>query len=210
MLTLAVDTAADTGSIALVDRSRTLEEIRLHAKTGFGQVIFGELEALLARQRVALPDIELYAAATGPGSFTGVRVGLAVIKGLAAVAGKPAIGVSNLVALAEFGSAPLRAPVIDAKRSEVFAALYDESGAELIPAAVLPFRDFLAAVAGRPAEFITAGYDCGQPVTPAPLDLASVIARLAIARYRAGEPSDPAAIEANYVRRSDAEIFFKP
>src|SRR5579863_5619844 len=103
MLTLAVDTAAEIGSIALVDRDGTREEVRLQAPGGFGQVLFREIEALLVRQGVRLADIDLYAAATGPGSFTGVRVGLAAIKGLAETAGKPAVGVSNLIATAGFG-----------------------------------------------------------------------------------------------------------
>ena len=115
MLTLAVDTAAEIGSIALADRNGIREEIRLCAPGGFAQTLFGEIEALLACCQVRLADIELYAAASGPGSFTGVRIGLAAIKGLAEVAGKPAIGISNLEALEQFGSADLRAPIIDAR-----------------------------------------------------------------------------------------------
>lgn len=209
MLTLALDTAADTGSIALADRNRLLGEARFQAKTGFGQILFAEIEALLGRLGVPLASIGLYAAASGPGSFTGVRVGLAAIKGLAEVAGKPAIGVSNLTALAQFGTAALRAPLIDAKRGEVFAALLDAGGGEIVPPSVLPFAEFAALVGGRPAEYISAGYDPGLPCTAAPAELAATIARLAVQRYDAGDPGDPAAIEANYVRRSDAEIFWK-
>jgi len=209
MLTLAVDTAAEIGSIAVTDEGHILEVARLHAPGGFGQILFGELEALLARCRVRLADIDLYAAATGPGSFTGVRVGLAAIKGLAEVAGKPAAGISNLAALAQFGSADLRAPLIDARRGEVFAALLDRDGTEIIPASVLPFPRFAELIGGRAVEFISAGFDPGQPVTTAPFELAGMIARLAMQRLLAGEPCDPASIEANYVRRSDAEIFWK-
>lgn len=209
MLTLAVDTAAETGSIALVDDGRILEEARLHAPGGFGQMLFGELEALLIRQRVRLADIGLYAAASGPGSFTGVRVGLAAIKGLAEVAGKPAAGISNLAALAEFGRAPLRAPIIDARRGEVFAALYDGAGEAIVPASVLRFPEFLALIGGRQVEYISASFDPGLPVTAAPPELAGTIGRLAIRRYKAGDPCDPASMEANYVRRADAEIFWK-
>ena len=69
--------------------------------------------------------MDCFAAASGPGSFTGVRVGLAAVKGLAEAAGKRVVAVSNLRALAFFGSAPLRATVIDARRGEVYAALYN-------------------------------------------------------------------------------------
>lgn len=210
MLTLAVDTAAEIGSIALVDGDHTIAQARLQAPGGFGQTLFGELEALLAAQKVRLADIDLYAAASGPGSFTGVRIGLAAIKGLAEVAGKPAFGISNLAALAEFGSADLRAPLIDARRGEVFAALLDRGGAERIPSSVQTFPAFLARLGDRAVEFISAGFDPGLPFIAAPAELADMIARLAIRRFHAGERCDPAVIEANYVRRSDAEIFWKP
>jgi len=214
MLTLAMDTAAEIGSIALVEfgsdgNDRTIAQARLQAGSGFAQTLFGDLEALLASQHIRLADIDLYAAASGPGSFTGVRVGLAAIKGFAEVASKPAIGVSNLTALAEFGSADLRAPLIDARRSEVFAALLDRDGAEIIPESVQTFAAFLARVGDRKVEYISAGFDLGLPFTTAPAELAAMIARLAIHRFLSGEPCDPAAIEANYVRRSDAEIFLK-
>ncbi len=199
MLTLAMDTAAETGSLALFDGDRELEVARLEPGSGFGQTLFGQLEALLARNQVRLKDIDLYAAASGPGSFTGVRVGLAAIKGMAEVAGKPAAGISNLAALAEFGSMDLRAPVIDARRGEVFAAVYDRSGVELVPASVGPLPVFRDLVGDRAVEWITA--------TP---ELAGMIARLALRQLQTGVPCDPASIEANYVRRSDAEIFWKP
>ncbi len=212
MIALAVDTAAEIGSIALAEFSHDgavtiLEEARLEAPGGFAQMLFGELEALLARQKVRLADIELYAAGNGPGSFTGVRIGLAAIKGLAEVAGKPAVGVSNLLALAQFGTASQRAPVLDARRGEVFAALYGEDDVEVIPPTVLKFSAFTTLIGDRDAEIITTGFDPGHPFTAAPPELAGVIARLAIARFLRGESCDPVTIEADYVRRSDAEIF---
>jgi len=209
MLTLALDTAAAIGSIALADDRGVIASARLEAPGGFGQVLFAEIEALLTRAKVRLADIELYAAASGPGSFTGVRIGLAAIKGLAEVGGKPAAGVSNLEALAQFGSADLRAPVIDARRGEVFAALFNSEGAEVIQASVLPFREFVALVGDRFVEYISAEFDPGVLVTSAPVELAGMIARLAVARCLSGALCDPATIEANYVRRSDAEVFWK-
>jgi tRNA threonylcarbamoyladenosine biosynthesis protein TsaB len=209
MLTLAVDTAAEIGSIALADGETILEIARLVSPAGFAQTLFGELEALLSRRHVRLGDIDLYAAASGPGSFTGVRVGLAAIKGLAEVAGKPAVGISNLAALAAFGSAELRAPIIDARRGEVFGAVFNRAGLEIMPASVMPFAAFLESVGSRPVEWITTGFDPGLPATVVPPELAGMIARLAMRRCQSGERCDPAAIEANYVRRSDAEIFWK-
>ena len=106
---LAVDTTHEYGSLALSQGGETLEEVTLHAPTGFAHVIYAELAALLGRHGVTADEIVCFAAASGPGSFTGVRVGLACIKGLAEATGKPAIAVSNLRVIAEFGTAPLRA-----------------------------------------------------------------------------------------------------
>ena len=88
MLTLAVDTTADSGSIALADEYCVRGEIELDAPRGFSMVLFAGIETLLGRQGVRLRDVDLFAAASGPGSFTGVRVGLAAIKGLAEVKGR--------------------------------------------------------------------------------------------------------------------------
>jgi tRNA threonylcarbamoyladenosine biosynthesis protein TsaB len=201
MLTLALDTTAECGSIALADNAGIREEVLLEAPRGFSMVLFGAIQALLARHNVTLRDIDLFAGASGPGSFTGVRVGLAAIKGLAEVLGKPAIAVSNLAAIAELGVAPLRAVVIDAHRSEVFAALYDDAGNAVVPEMVAPLETFKARIAGY----------SGVEWVQAPRALAGVIARIAIRRVIAGSGHafDPAAIEANYVRRSDAELLWK-
>src|SRR4051812_38266104 len=124
MLALAIDTAAEFGSIALLDNDRVREEVLLHAPEGFSGILFSEIDTLLKRQNALLSEIDLFAAASGPGGFTGVRVGLSAIKGLAEAMQKPAAGVSNLEALATFGTGSgLRAPLIDARRGEVYAAL---------------------------------------------------------------------------------------
>jgi tRNA threonylcarbamoyladenosine biosynthesis protein TsaB len=197
-MTLAVDTTADSGSIALADEHGLREEVVIHAPQGFSHVLFGEIEALLARQRVHLSEIDLFAGASGPGSFTGVRVGLSAIKGLAEVLGQPVVAVSNLEALAEFGATGRRATIIDAHRGEVYAALYDGSGHLLIPEVVVPFEKFLDILPEGDIEWISA-----------PRILAGTIARIAMRKAAAGLAQDPATIEANYVRRSDAELLFK-
>jgi tRNA threonylcarbamoyladenosine biosynthesis protein TsaB len=219
MLTLAVDTTAEFGSIALADENGAREEVLLHAPAGFSQVLFGAIEALLARQRVSLAEVELFAGASGPGSFTGVRVGLSAIKGLAEVLGRRVIAVSNLAVLAEFGESAARATVIDARRGEVYAALYDGAGRQIIPEVVAPFQKFLGLLPAVELEWISQDFApflpalAGTrferfPVVQAPRAIAGGIARLAIRQAAAGLSQDPAAIEANYVRRSDAELLF--
>ena len=125
MRVLAIDTTSDCGSLALLDESHLLEEVVVDSVDGFSTILFGEIEALIAGHGLSLSQIDAFAAASGPGSFTGVRVGLTAAKGLAEALGKQAFGISNLQALATFGTGELRATVIDARRGEIFGAIYD-------------------------------------------------------------------------------------
>ena len=151
----------------------------------------------------------------GQGSFTGVRIGLAAIKGFGEVLGKPVIAVSNLEALAEYGTAELRATVIDARRGEIFGALFDRSGAQVIPEMVISFPKFLELLANREFEWVSTDFGpfrdslTGAQLTPAPRALAGAIAQIAMRRFASGAMSDPAGVDANYVRRSDAELLWK-
>jgi tRNA threonylcarbamoyladenosine biosynthesis protein TsaB len=217
-LILALDTTHEFGSLALVRGAETLEEELLHEPTGFSSMLYGRLEGLLARHAVELHAIDCFAAASGPGSFTGVRVGLACIKGLAEALGKPAVAVSNLEAIARFGAAPLRAVVLDARRGQIYGAVYDAAGALVSPEVVAHFDAWLPTLPPEVNEFITTDLittDLTLPLpahatlVPAPRALASVIACIAAERLARGDAGDPAAIDANYVRRSDAELFWK-
>ena len=145
-------------------------------------------------------------------SFTGVRVGLSAIKGLAVVSGKHVVALSNLRVLAEFGTSDARAVVIDAHRGEVYAALYDNAGNACVPECVLPLENFLTLLPDGPVEWISQDLLPGsdRPITLAPRAVAGALARLAIRCAASGHAQDPAAIEANYVRRSDAELLYKP
>jgi tRNA threonylcarbamoyladenosine biosynthesis protein TsaB len=103
-LILSIDTTHESGSLALTRGETLVEEVALQSPDGFAHVVFGEIRALLNRHDCPLSAIECFATATGPGSFTGVRVGITCIKGLAEATGRPVVGVSNLQALAMFGS----------------------------------------------------------------------------------------------------------
>ena len=216
-LILAVDTTHEYGSLALARGEDTLEEVSLHAPGGFAHVIYGELRSLLDRQGVALDQVDCFASASGPGSFTGVRVGLACIKGLAEAMSKPAVAVSNLQAIASLGTAQLRAALLDARRSEIYGAVYDAEGRLVAPEIVAPLSRWLESLPNADLEFVCLDLqpDLGGTrfanarLTVAPRSLAAVIARIAAWRYQRGEALDPAALDANYVRRSDAELFWK-
>jgi tRNA threonylcarbamoyladenosine biosynthesis protein TsaB len=212
-LILAVDTTSEHGSLALLRGGELLEEARMHAPAGFSHVLFGEIAALLARHGVTVKDVACFASASGPGSFTGVRVSLACVKGLAEALGRPAVAVSNLEALARFGTAPLRAAVLDARRGELYGAVYDEAGRAVAEEVVAAPDAWLASLPPGVEEFVTAGFPLTvEPparIVIAPNAMAAQIARIAAARLARGEASDPAALDANYVRRADAELMWK-
>jgi tRNA threonylcarbamoyladenosine biosynthesis protein TsaB len=197
---LSIDTTSESGSIALTEANIVIEELALHAPEGFGHVLFGHIQHLLDRNGTTVHQLECFAAASGPGSFTGVRVGLAAVKGLAEATGKRVVAVSNLRALAFFGSAPLRATVIDARRGEVYAAVYNSRLELVMPEVVVKLDTWLPA--------LPAGYELISTVG-APRALAAAIGHIAWDEFTAGRSSDPAGIDANYVRRSDAELFWK-
>jgi tRNA threonylcarbamoyladenosine biosynthesis protein TsaB len=219
-LLLAVDATHEFGSLALARGETILEEVLLHSPSGFGQILFERLARLLAGHDLKPESIDCFAAASGPGSFTGVRVGLACVKGLAEALGKPALAISNLRAVAAFGSAALRATVLDARRGEIYGAVYDSSGALVQPEVVAKFPAWLETLPEGDIEFVSTDFEPFRNalagtrferanIVTAPRALAGAIARIALSAWQSGEPADPAALDANYVRRSDAELFWK-
>ena len=216
---LAFDTTAELGSIAYFD-GLELAELAMHSPEGFGHILFDRVAALLDRVGVAVGDIDCFASANGPGSFTGVRIGLTAAKGLAEASGRPMVAVSNLRALASFGSAALRATVLDARRGEIYGALYGADLEAVQPELVMKFPAWIDSLPEGDIEFIganlapfapaiEAGRFRGARLTQPSGTLAGAVARIAHAEFAAGRAVDPAAADANYVRRSDAELFWK-
>jgi len=213
---LSIDTTSEFGSVALTGGEGIIEELPLHSPDGFGHVLYDHLEQLLARHAVNVGEVECFAAASGPGSFTGVRVGLTAVKGLAEATGKRVVAVSNLRALAWFGSAPLRATVLDARRGEVYAAVYNDRLEAIMPEDVLKYEVWRKILPPHGIEMISPDFssfhshiDSSILTVTAPRALAGAIGRIAWSEFRRGRACDPAEIDANYVRRSDAELFWK-
>lgn len=195
---LAVDTTAELGSAALIEDDRVVEEVSLRAPDGFSPVIFGAIQQLLQRHEWPLESVDCFAGASGPGSFTGVRVCLTAVKGLAEAVGKPAIGVSNLQALAALAAGDIRAVWIDARRGEIYGGVFDSQLQPLAEEVVAPMERWKNSL--PPNATILQGGE---------VPLAAAIGQIAMRRYRSGDCPDPAALDANYVRRSDAELFWK-
>jgi tRNA threonylcarbamoyladenosine biosynthesis protein TsaB len=208
---LSVDATGEWGSIALVSEEGVLEEVIVHAPDGFAHVLFGEMEKLLARHGRTFDSLDGFASASGPGSFTGVRVGLTAVMGLAEATGRKAVAVSMLKALASFGTRALRAVVIDARRGEVYGAVYDAQLQLVCAEVVQKLSDWLASLPEGDLEVVTQGLAIAteKPVVEAPRALAGAIGKIALADFLRGESLDPSGIDANYVRRSDAELLWK-
>jgi tRNA threonylcarbamoyladenosine biosynthesis protein TsaB len=124
------------------------------------------------------------------------------------------VTVSNLQALAAFGSGSLRGTLLDARRGEIYGAVYNFELEAVTPEVALPFSDWLRTLPRGPLELISTDAipDPGNPrfaVTQAPRALAAAIGQIALVKFRAGLALDPAEADANYIRRSDAELFWK-
>src|SRR5882724_4263544 len=235
MLILAIDTSGQSGGITLAEADggsfRVIESAAIAGGTFSAQLI-PTLAALLKKHEYRAADIGGFAAASGPGSFTGLRVGLSAIKGLAETLRKPIATVSVLEALASLSDrAGKIAAAIDAGRKEVFLGLYEKRPANSAQQSagssdhalvmqheeLLTQQDFLATLeTERPAviiisdaalsELASASHSAVVVVTPPGSE---AIARIGARKLLAGDTVSVEALDANYLRRSDAEIFFK-
>ena len=133
LLTLGVDTSTERRSVALVRGGRVLAESSSGLREGGSATLLADIDRVLSSAGVKLKEVGLYAAAVGPGSFTGLRSGLATVKGLALTTGRPAVGVQTLHALAYCVRPAARVvSLIPAGRGEVFAQLLSVSAGGLV------------------------------------------------------------------------------
>jgi tRNA threonylcarbamoyladenosine biosynthesis protein TsaB len=229
MLILALDTSRPSGSLAILQDLRVVREFLIAGDDPYSSRLFRHLDQLLTETKVELKDIDVYAVCAGPGSFTGLRVGLTAAKAWAEVFGKPIAAVSGLEAVAAQSQSKLGllAPVLDARRGEVYGGLYEwrnGSLAQIGEAVVMPPREYLAWVgqesAQRPVQFVSptpeilAGHlasiaNASGEVETVSATLAPFIGQLGYAQAQRGELVDALTLDANYVRRTDAEVLWK-
>ena len=228
MLILALDTTTRSASCALAREGVVVREDAIDSSRQLAVQLPDALEALLALADAELREIDAFAVATGPGSFTGLRIGIATMQGLAFAQEKPLIGISALTALSAMASPAFLgsriATWIDAWRGDVYAALYEDGHAAGEPVVANP-EDLLDALAPRPTIlaandilFIGDGAETyremilarlghaariADPATPL---LAGVTAVLATIDYKNGLRPPPHAIRPLYLRRPDAEL----
>jgi tRNA threonylcarbamoyladenosine biosynthesis protein TsaB len=199
--------------VAVVRDGQVRGDLRVFSSDTHSRRLVTGIDFLLAQLGLAPAAVEGYAVTTGPGSFTGLRVGLSTVQGLALASGRPCFGVSALDVLAAriAGEAPRLAAVMDAYRGEVFAALFDEAAQPLGAPLVTPLEPWLrtlpsgVAFVGDAVEAQRAVIEatCRAPSFPRrSLFLASTLGLLAEPGLRAGRGVSPADLRPLYLREA--------
>ena len=131
---LALDSTAEVSSVAVCEGDKLLSEITVNTGNTHSETLLPAVEQALLMAEVTVDDIDLFACTTGPGSFTGVRIGAATVKGIAYGKEKPCVSVSTLDALAYnlHGYNGIICPVMNARRSQVYNALFESNGRDLV------------------------------------------------------------------------------
>jgi len=239
MIVIGVDTAARVGGVAAVDGGRLLGLSVLGKEEAHSEYLLPSLEALLGRLGLAVKDAGLIAVSIGPGSFTGLRIGLAAVKGMAYAHGIPVVGVSTLLATAwtYAGTNAVICSSLDARRESVFAAVYEGTELGAVRRPVLPeAREEVEEVAARLFEHLRNGRDVvlvgdgsaaleaalasrtgregvAGRVVRAPMDgepqRPANIAHLGAIEFKEGRREDLVELVPNYLRLSEAERRWK-
>ena len=222
MKILAVDSTATTASIAITEDELLLAEYTVSNGNTHSETLLPMIESALHTLALSVSDIDIFACSAGPGSFTGVRIGAATIKGLAFGSKKPCVAVSTLEALAYnlIGTSSLICPVMNARRSQVYTALFESDGENLTRisedlAISIAELDDLLSKTEREVSFCGDGYDVTLPeikltryaTTPkrARIQSAYSVACVALKKYNSGEFVSDTELVSTYLRPCQAE-----
>jgi len=166
MIILAVDTTTFAGSVALLENERLLAEVDIDSAKTYSERLLPAVDFVLKTNGLDIKDMDGFALAAGPGSFTGIRIGLSTVKSFSYASGKPIAAVSTLEALAwklRHPQSHLLCPLLDAKKGEIFAALFESKGGklkEIVPqGAYLPDCFFSLLPSHRVIFFVGNGVD---------------------------------------------------
>ena len=221
MILLVSDTSGKNGSVALVRAGSSsgdvelIESVPLAGGTFSAQLV-PQIAGLLEKHGLSKRDIDAFVVVSGPGSFTGLRVGLAAIKALAEILGKPIVRVSLLEVIA--GESAGRGKVmaaIDAGRGEIYAGEYEVGeSARCVREQLLSKDEFVSLAAGIAVVTPDAALEqlasaASRLVQRVEMPSSERIARVGWRQLQAGQTVTPEQLDANYIRKSDAEIFAK-
>ena len=222
MKILSMDSSATVASVALCEDEALLAEYTLNNGNTHSETLLPMVESVLGNFGLTPKDIDLFAVSNGPGSFTGVRIGAATLKGLAFASDRKCVGVSTLIALAAnlVGTSGLICPVMNARRSQVYTALFRSDGntlERLLPDSAMSIEELDAILAeyGEPVRFCGDGYSITTQALkktaylPTPERLrhqsAYSVAAVALWEYRAGNATNDTELKVTYLRPSQAE-----
>jgi tRNA threonylcarbamoyladenosine biosynthesis protein TsaB len=220
---LGIETSTKTGSVAIVSDAGVVAQYSLNIEVTHSERLMSTVDQVLRATGMTMSDMDGFAVAIGPGSFTGLRIGLATVKGLALVTNKPVAAVPTLEALAwnlPYTDVPV-CPMLDARKNEVYAALYEFQGRglmQLMPESALSIKALGEVLSG---SVIFSGEasrlyrneiekQFGERARFAPLAAllpsAATVAELGLARIADGRQTDADSLTPLYVRRPEAEV----
>jgi tRNA threonylcarbamoyladenosine biosynthesis protein TsaB len=224
MRILAVDTATQTGSVAVLEDDTLVAEVQVTSSKTHAKRIMCAVDCTLRMAGIEVGEVDGFAVTTGPGSFTGLRIGISAVKGLAFATGKPVTGVSTLDALShQFPWCPsLICPVLDARKAQVYTALYrgrrDGDWEKVVSDRAVNPRPWLIQIEGS-CVFVGDGAVLykdliedilGPRARFAPPYLnalrASVVAHVGLKQIQGGQAVEVGRLVPYYIRKSDAEI----
>lgn len=223
MYILGIETSTKTGSVAVVSEEGVVAQYSLNIEVTHSERLMATVDRVLKDTGLAIADIGGFSVSVGPGSFTGLRIGISTVKGLALATGKPVAAVPTLQALA--WNLPVAAypvcPLLDARKNEVYAALYRYDEAALVmlmPETVIPLAKLADEITGKTiftgegshiyrAE-IEASFGKRALFAPrsATLPSAAAVAEIGLTIIKGGNQADPDALTPTYIRRPEAEV----
>lgn len=221
MLILALETATDAGGVALLDETRVLAEVGFGVARHHAASVLVAVDQVLAHGGCRQSDVEAIALSIGPGSFTGLRIGLSTALGLSFGTPRPVLPVPTLAALAlQAGSAPRAVPMLDARKGQIYTGLYAPGGVPLLEDRVVDPRPWLESLRGEePLVLLGSGARLYRNEIESCLGEGSVVlaAHVGVPRAanvgllgaelaKAGGGVPPVEVKLRYLRSSDAEL----
>ncbi len=154
MKILAMDTSSINATICILDENKIIGEYTVSNDRAHSQIIMPMLNDLLNNCSMTIKDIDVFAVVIGPGSFTGLRIGMAAMKTLAQSLSKPIIGASSLDEIAEsfYATNKIVCPILDARRNEVYNSMY-LNGEKIVPERVVDLDEIFIELANKEAIF---------------------------------------------------------
>jgi tRNA threonylcarbamoyladenosine biosynthesis protein TsaB len=223
MRILGIETATRTGSVAVVSESGVIAEYTLNIDLTHSERLMSTVDRVLKDTGIILGDLDGFAVSIGPGSFTGLRIGLSAVKGLALVTTKPVVAVPTLKALAWNlpQSKYLICALLDAKKKEVYAAIYrsgDDDLIQMMPESAISLKGLADRIKDK-TLFTGEGANLfrndirsifGEWARFAPLSAmvpsAASVAEIGLMMLKSGEQVDPDSLTPMYIRRPEAEV----